>query len=64
MYKVIKYFTDLKDKGHAYHPGDKFPRDGVEVSEERFEELSSSQNRQGTPLIRKVETRKRKKNVN
>ena len=36
MYKVIKYFTDLQDKEHPYHPGDTFPRDGIQVSAERL----------------------------
>ena len=51
MYKVIKDFTDLKDKGYFYTAGDKFPRDGTSVSKERLSELLSSNNRQKTPLI-------------
>lgn len=51
MYKVIHFFTDLQDKGHPYHVGDTFPREGIEVSEERLMELSGSQNKQGKPLI-------------
>lgn len=54
MYKVIKYFTDLQDKEHPYHPGDTFPRDGVQVSAERLKELSGKDNKQGTPLIEEV----------
>lgn len=55
MYKVIKHFCDLQDKNHSYNEGDIFPREGLEVSEERLAELAGSQNRQGTPLIKAVE---------
>lgn len=55
MYKVIKYFTDLQDNSHAYHVGDTFPREGVEVEEKRLIELSTDANRRKTPLIEKVD---------
>lgn len=55
MYKVIKFFTDLQDNGHAYHEGDKFPREGLEVSAKRLSELSSGNNKRGIPLIREEE---------
>lgn len=54
MYKVLKYFTDLQDNRHPYHEGDTFPRDGLNVSEARLEELSGSNNKQGRPLIEKI----------
>lgn len=54
MYEVIHYFTDLTDGYMAYHTGDKFPRDGVTVSDERIDELSGSNNKLGMPLIKKV----------
>lgn len=54
MYRVIKLFADLQDKNHEYHVGDTFPRDGLEVSKERIEELSGSNNKQHAPLIEKV----------
>ena len=54
MYRVIDYFTDLQDNGHAYDVGDIFPREGVEVSAERLEELSSSKNKRGKALIELV----------
>lgn len=54
-YRVIKYFTDLKDHNHEYQVGDIFPHEGLEVSEERYKELSSSANRRGIPLIEKIE---------
>lgn len=55
MYKVIKHFTDLQDKSYAYNEGDEFPRKGLEVSNERLEELSSNKNKRGIPLIEFVE---------
>ena len=58
MYKVIKHFYDLKDKGFLYMEGDPFPREGKEVSEKRLIELSTSANAQHEPLIAKVEEKK------
>ena len=55
MYKVVEFFHDLQDGGHAYKPGDTFPRDGVNVSDERIAELSGFANRRGMKLIEKVE---------
>ncbi len=55
MYKVIKFFTDLKDGNRPYKVGDIFPRAGLQVSEERLKELSSANNLQKTPLIQKIE---------
>ena len=57
MYRVIEHFCDLQDNGFSYHPGDKFPRDGFEVSKARIKELSGRGNRLGTALI-KPETAK------
>lgn len=57
MYEVIHFFTDLQDFDHPYNVGDAFPRAGLEVSEERLKELSSSQNLQKRPLIKKVENK-------
>lgn len=54
MYKVIKYFTDLQDNRHAYNVGDTFPREGLTVKQERFDELAGSENKQGVPLIEEV----------
>lgn len=54
MYKVIEYFTDLQDNGYAYNTGDIFPREGLEVSEERFAELASSKNKRRKPLIEEI----------
>lgn len=55
MYEVIRDFTDLQDNEYPYVVGDTFPHDGLEVSEERIKELSSSQNLQKRPLIKKIE---------
>lgn len=55
MYKVIKHFIDLHDNDHSYNEGDIFPREGVDVSEERIRELAGSDNKQHTPLIELVE---------
>lgn len=55
MYKVINFFTDLQDFNHPYKVGDVFPRQGMNVSEERLKELAGSRNKQGKPLIEKIE---------
>jgi hypothetical protein len=55
MYKVIKHFVDLHDKNHPYNVGDEFPRAGVIVNDVRIAELAGSNNKQGVPLIEKVE---------
>ena len=44
-------FVDLQDNNYLYHAGDKFPRDGVVVSDDRIAELSGSDNKLGQPLI-------------
>lgn len=55
MYRVIHFFTDLKDNSHPYNVGDMYPREGVETNRKRIEELSSKFNLQGVPLIEFVE---------
>ena len=55
MYKVVKKFQDLQDNRYSYQVGDIFPRDGMKVSKERLEELSSINNRRHTPLIKLIE---------
>lgn len=52
IYKVVKAFSDLQDDRHVYNAGDTFPREGVDVSEDRLKELSSTSNRLGIPLIK------------
>lgn len=61
MYKVVEFFHDLRDGGHAYKPGDTFPREGVDASDARLAELSGTNNARGVKLIEKVVERKRKK---
>lgn len=54
-YTVIHYFEDLQDFNHPYKAGDTFPRLGMVVTDARLKELSSSNNKQHKPLIKKVE---------
>lgn len=53
--KVLTFFTDLQDNDYKYHAGDLFPRDGLNVSEDRIKELSTKKNLRGIPLIEKIE---------
>ena len=55
MYRVVKFFADLQDGNHTYNVGDKFPRDGYAPSNDRVNELLSSTNKQGTPVIKFVD---------
>lgn len=61
MYKVVEFFHDLQDSGHAYNPGDTFPREGFKASDARLTELSGANNARGMKLIEKVVERKRKR---
>ena len=58
MYKVIENFMDLKDNNHKYVAGDIFPRDGVQVSSTRINELATVKNRRGIKLIEEVKEEK------
>ena len=58
MYKVIRYFTDLQDNDYPYNEEDIFPREGMTVTKERIEELSSANNKQLRPLIQKEKENK------
>lgn len=60
-YKAIVFFKDLKDGSHAYNPGDVYPREGVQVSAERIEELASGNNRRGIPVIEEVKEEPKEK---
>lgn len=55
MYRVISYFEDLTDGRHAYNVGDAYPREGLEVTEARINELATAANKLHKPLIEKVE---------
>lgn len=60
MYKVIKYFTDRQDNNYTYHEGDTYPREGLDVTEKRLNELASSNNRRKMPLIENADETKTK----
>lgn len=51
-YKVIFKFKDLQDNNHRYKVGDIYPREGLEVSQKRIDELSSYKNKIGKQLIK------------
>lgn len=53
-YRVISYFEDLRDNSKPYEVGDTYPRKGLKVSDERIEELKSSNNLQRKPLIEEL----------
>lgn len=55
MYKVIERFEDAQDNGYEYQVGDVYPRNGLEVSEERLTELSTTNNRRNLIAIKLVE---------
>ena len=59
MFKVIKQFYDLQDESHCYNVGDKYPRKGYKVTDERIAELAGNTNKLGVSLI-KEETPKKK----
>lgn len=64
MYKVIKFFTDLQDNNYPYEVGSTYPRKGLSVAEERIAELSGSNNRQRTALIKEVSEPKQESKEN
>lgn len=53
-YKVLDTFADLTDKRYKYKTGDIFPRQGLEVSEDRIKELSGDNNKLKKPLIEEI----------
>ena len=60
-YEVIRYFTDAQDNEYAYHEGDTYPRDGLNVSEQRINDLMSGNNFQKVSLIKKSDNKTVKK---
>lgn len=54
-YEVIKRFVDLQDNNHVYNVGDTYPRDGARSTESRCNELASTANKRGVPLIKVAE---------
>lgn len=57
-YKVIEKFIDLEDNRRLYEVGQPYPREGLVVTEERLEALSTSNNRVGRPFIKAVENKR------
>ncbi|WP_350300596.1 hypothetical protein [Peribacillus frigoritolerans] len=54
-YQATVDFKDLQDKGKIYRKGDSFPKPGnKKVEEERLEELLSSDNKMGKPVIKEI----------
>ena len=52
-YIVIEDFTDLKDRSKVYRKGDVYPNPAnKKISKERINELTSSKNKQGKPVIK------------
>ena len=54
-YKVLRPFSDLQDNGYVYNAGDTFPRKGLNVSEERIRQLSTSNNNARQVFIQKAD---------
>lgn len=50
-------WVDLQDNKYEYKQGDIYPREGLEVSEERIKELSTINNKLGEILIQKIENK-------
>ena len=53
-YKVLRFFNDLQDDNYYYETGSAYPRDGLNPSQERINELASADNKQGIPLIEPI----------
>ena len=51
MYRALVAFNDLKDNNRSYDAGEIFPRNGLNVTEARYKELSTNANKSGFPLI-------------
>lgn len=61
MFTVIAEFYDLQDNKHRYIVGDKFPHDGLIVTEERLKYLASDANKNGYPVIKEIKEKSRKR---
>lgn len=51
---VIAPFVDLEDGHYMYHKGDIYPREGLNVSEERIMQLLSTQNKAHKSFLERV----------
>lgn len=60
-YVVIENFCDKTDGFRPYLPGAEFPREGLEVSEARIEELMTDANALHKPLIKEAPAEEKKK---
>ena len=56
MYVAAVRFADRQDGNRIYEPGERYPRLGLSVTDERIAELTGSDNRAGYPLIKRIET--------
>ena len=55
-FQAIKKFRDLEDKANQiYDIGDVYPKEGIEVTNKRLDELLGTKNRLGYAVIEKVE---------
>lgn len=55
-YIVINDFKDLQDNNKIYTKDDYYPRPAnKKVSQKRIQELLSDKNKQGRPVIKKIE---------
>lgn len=54
-YRAVESFKDLLDNGYRYRVGDEYPHSGYTPSDERINELLSSNNKRGRAVIEKVE---------
>lgn len=59
-YRVLRYFNDLQDDSYYYETGSTYPRDGLTPSQNRINELASTNNLQGIPLIEATEQQQQK----
>ncbi|TKC15683.1 hypothetical protein [Robertmurraya kyonggiensis] len=55
-YQVVKSFFDLKDNKRLCEVGEAYPREGLEVDEARFTELSTLSNPRREIFIEKIES--------
>lgn len=57
IYIVINGFQDNNESRDIYRPGDIYPGEGLESTEERIKELSTKDNRMGYPFIKRATIR-------
>lgn len=58
-YKVTKAFVDLNDNLYQYKAGEVYPREGIEVDEDRAKELATVENLSGQVLIEVIKSARR-----